>query len=790
VARLSSPIENIKPHYTVVVVGSGYGGGIAASRMARAGQQVCVLERGKEFQPGEYPDTQFEATREMQTDLPAFHTGPRTGLYDLRVNEDINVFLGCGLGGTSLVNANVALRAEPRVFDDPRWPQAVRDDLSTLLEDGYRRAEEMLRPTPYPGSFPELPKLRAMEQSASQMGENFYRPPINVTFEDGVNHVGVPQQACKLCGDCCSGCNFAAKNTTLMNYLPDAWNHGAEIYTQVMVRHLERHGDLWRVHYEVLGAGRERFDSPTMFMTADVVILGAGTLGSTEILLRSRDEGLSLSSRLGHGFTGNGDVLAFGYNCDHPVNGVGVGPYFEEVEEPVGPCITGIIDLRERDELDTGMVIEEGVIPSPLGRLLAPAFAAASGLLGEDTDLGAADTRNERARELHSLVRGPYHGAVHNTQTFLVMSHDDSAGRMYLDDDRLRIEWPGVGSQRNFTQVNERLEEATRALGGTYLINPIWADWARAEGGGRDVVTVHPLGGCSMAESAETGVTNHKGQVFSSEAGDAAYEGLYVCDGAVVPRSLGVNPLLTISALAERTCALLARDRGWEFDYTLPSAPREMYTKAPLGIQFTESMKGYFSPGVTGDYHEGWEQGKRDGSRFEFTLTIISDDLERTLKGDEHSANILGTVVAPALSPRPMTVTGGEFNLFVKDEEAPGTRKMRYRMNIASEEGKVYYFDGFKAVRDDPGLDTWSDTTTLYITVHEGDSEIRPVMGKGILKIRPTDFMRQMTTMKVNNAENLAQALEANARFGAFFAGVVFSTYARFARSNRKVDLR
>jgi cholesterol oxidase len=150
----------------------------------------------------------------------------------------------------------------------------------------------------------------------------------------------------------------------------------------------------------------------------------------------------------------------------------------------------------------------------------------------------------------------------------------------------------------------------------------------------------------------------------------------------------------------------------------------------------------------------------------------------------------LGTVVAPALSPRPMTVTGGEFNLFVKDEEAPGTRKMRYRMNIASEEGKVYYFDGFKAVRDDPGLDTWSDTTTLYITVHEGDSEIRPVMGKGILKIRPTDFMRQMTTMKVNNAENLAQALEANARFGAFFAGVVFSTYARFARSNRKVDLR
>ena len=783
-ARLSSPIENIKPHYTVVVIGSGYGGGIAASRMARTGQQVCVLERGKEFQPGEYPDTQFEATREMQTDLPAFHTGSRTGLYDLRVNEDISVFLGCGLGGTSLVNANISLRAEPRVFDDPRWPRAVRDDLDTLVEQGYRLAEEMLKPTPYPDHFPELPKLRAMEQSAAQMGEKFYRPPINVTFEDGVNHVGVPQQACKLCGDCCSGCNFAAKNTTLMNYLPDAWNHGAEIYTRVSVRYLERDGDLWRVHYEVLGAGRERFDAPTMFMTAEVVILAAGTLGSTEILLRSREEGLRLSPRLGHGFTGNGDVLGFGYNCDQPINGIGVGPDLDEVEEPVGPCITGIIDLREREALDEGMVIEEGVIPSPLARLLPPAFAAASGLLGDDTDLGAADMTRERGRELHSLVRGPYHGAVHNTQTFLVMSHDDCMGRMYLDDDRLRIEWPGIGAQPCFTRVSERLQEATSALGGTYLKNPIWTEWAK-----HDLVTVHPLGGCSMAESAAEGVVNHKGQVFSDEAGDGVYEGLYVCDGAVMPRSLGVNPLLTISALAERTCALLARDRGWTLDYTLPSAPKQMYTKAPLGIQFTESMKGFCSTAVTTDYREGWEQGKRDGSRFEFTLTIISDDLDRTLNGDDHSASIVGTVVAPALSAQPLTVTGGEFNLFVKDPEDEGTRKMRYRMTMTSEEGNTYYFDGFKVVRDDPGLDTWSDTTTLYITVHEGDGETGPVLGKGILKIRPTDFMRQMTTMKVNNAENPAQALEANARFGSYFAGALFSTYARFARANRKADL-
>src|ERR1700682_3519570 len=135
-ARLSSLIENIKDHYTIVVIGSGYGGAIAASRMARAGQSVCVLERGKEFQPGEYPDTELKALEEMQIDAPGRHIGTETGLYDFRVNDDMNVFLGCGLGGTSLVNANVSLRAEPRVFTDPRWPAELRAALGTLIAEG------------------------------------------------------------------------------------------------------------------------------------------------------------------------------------------------------------------------------------------------------------------------------------------------------------------------------------------------------------------------------------------------------------------------------------------------------------------------------------------------------------------------------------------------------------------------------------------------------------------------------------------------------------------------------
>ena len=197
-------------------------------------------------------------------------------------------------------------------------------------------------------------------------------------------------------------------------------------------------------------------------------------------------------------------------------------------------------------------------------------------------------------------------------------------------------------------------------------------------------------------------------------------------------------------------------------------------------------MKGFFSTAVTDGYDEGWKKGKQDRSPFEFTLTIVSDDLEQMLADTAHSASIVGTVVAPALSPQPLTVTGGEFNLFVLDPEQESTRKMRYRMKMTSEEGRAYYFDGFKVVRDDPGLDMWSDTTTLYITIFDGESVDGPVVGVGILKIKPTDFMRQMTTMKVRNARNIADQIEANARFGRFFAGAVFDTYAGLARGGKK----
>ena len=363
--RLSSPLEDIKDHYAVVIVGSGYGGGIAVSRLARAGQHVCVLERGKEFQPGEYPDTELEALPEIQVNLPDQTIGSPTGLYDIRISDAMNVLVGCGLGGTSLINANVASRPEPRVFDDPRWPAAFRADVKTLLAEGFAHAEEMLGSKPYPDDLPPTPKMLAHDKSGAALNGKTYRLPINVTFADGVNHVGVQQYKCALCGDCMSGCNYGAKNTVIMNYLPDARQHGAEIYTEVAVRYLERQNDQWLVHYQILGVGQEGFAAPAAVVSADTVILAAGTLGTNEILLRSKAAGLSLSDQLGRHFSGNGDVLGFGYNNDAPINMVGFGARRPGQLDPVGPTITTAIDLREQPTLEDGRIIEEGGVCGP-----------------------------------------------------------------------------------------------------------------------------------------------------------------------------------------------------------------------------------------------------------------------------------------------------------------------------------------------------------------------------------------------------------------------------------------
>ncbi len=562
--------------FDVIVVGSGYGGSIAASRLSRAGRRVCLLERGREVLPGAYPNTLAAATAEVQvaTAKDGWLSPGTLGMMELRISDDMTVISGCGLGGGSLVNANVAIIPQPDIFD-ASWPAAYAG--GTALTPYFARARDMLGITTLPRDYlPLPPKFTALDQSARAMGLTAELADIAVTFEDGFNAAGIYQAACTRCGDCCSGCNYGAKNTLLMNYLPDAHRHGAVIVTRAAVQTVlpDPFGG-WVVAVEDLsGPGAK-----SQILTSSVVVIAAGALGSTELLFRSHRAGLPLAqAALGTRFSGNGDILGFGVAANlngttdttarrPPIYSFGAGSNApDQPPYQPGPCITGIIKVNWDSDLSRAMVIEDGVGPGALASvypaLLFLQDAIQGGFLDfPDTELRLADfqalgTAVQGGGDLSSLT---YTGLIARTQSYLVMSHDTSGGKLEFNEANglVSVNWPGDGRETPYPQDNAALRKASEAIWANYVANPLWLDDF-----GRRLVTVHPIGGCPMSDSPLTGVVDGDCRVYTG-TNETVHSGLLVCDGSVLPSSLGVNPLYTISAVAERAIQRLIDANGW-----------------------------------------------------------------------------------------------------------------------------------------------------------------------------------------------------------------------------------
>ncbi|XP_071486331.1 cholesterol oxidase-like [Diadema antillarum] len=563
--KLSSPGGELKPRYDVVVVGSGYGGSVAACRASRASKSVCVLERGKEWLPGDFPETTLKSLREIQLTAGGHQQliGNFTSLYDFIVGHDVTVLQGSGLGGTSLINANVALDADPRVFEDEVWPKALRDDLDNINGQDRSRFLKMMRPSSYPDDFPSLTKLDVMREAVQDGVDVFSKPPLYVNFNDmPQNQVGVPQPACVGCGNCCSGCNTGAKSTLNLTYLQDAKAHGAEFYTKMLVHSVIRDKDTdeWVIHITANYLSKET----TNTIRAGVVLLGAGALGSTNILLNSAAAGLSVSSKLGQRFSTNGDTINFAYNGERYTNSVGKRPkdvdpvHAAEPKNPgPGPCIAGVIDMRRKEiDLGRGYVLEDGTPPSCVKLMYRLLLIVGHFTAGIDTT-----PQEDYWRKLWRIVTGR---AFHNSLAFLSMSQDNSRGRLVLDEKsgRVIVDYPDVGKEDYFQIVMDGAKEECRGMKAELIPNPFWRGVIPYFRHVQGSITVHPLGGCGMGESGDSGVVNHMGQVF---VGDTAenHTGLFVVDGAVMPRCIGVNPSMTIGILAERTMRLLAQENNW-----------------------------------------------------------------------------------------------------------------------------------------------------------------------------------------------------------------------------------
>ena len=542
--RLARPWSQRAERYDVVVVGSGYGGGVTASRLARAGKSVAVLERGREFLTGEFPGRFPDLKNQLKISGARINTGPSTALFDVRLGKDMHVLLGCGLGGGSLINGGVALRPDARVFEDPVWP----DQLTAhgLLDEGFRRAEKWIRPARH-DQAPTLAKYKALKAAADHLGHTMVKCPIAVSFDATVNPAGIEQPGCTLCGDCCGGCNVGAKNTVALTYLPDAARHGADIFTEITVQHIEKLKDgSWRVHTKSIDSVKKVEIETTL--DAATVVLAAGTLGSSEILLRSTTLGLQCSDMLGRRFSANGDIIAFGYGAKPKINCIGIGhpPKLDDLE--VGAVVSGQIEIYDPDNLNNGMCIQEGALPSALAPALPVLFLPDGRLLGA----------------LKSLVNGVYKGPFAHLQTYFAVSHDTSGGWLTLEDNQVRLNWPNAKDEPVYAKLDKMLSEIVGHAGGDYVKNPLAGTVM-----GHQPATAHPLGGCCMGHDAGNGVVNHKSQVFDASNGRAdasVHDGLYVIDGSIIARSLGVNPLLTISALAERAMIHFAQDHQLSFD--------------------------------------------------------------------------------------------------------------------------------------------------------------------------------------------------------------------------------
>jgi len=782
---LSSPGGRLRSSYDVVVIGSGYGGAIAASRFARAGRSVCVLERGRERHPGEFPQTLSQGARELQILTRSRHLGSQTALFDLRLDDEANVLVGCGLGGTSLINANVALRPRPDVLADARWPAALR--IPGALDPYLARAEQWLGANSYPESEPPLPKLETLGVVADALDAPLQRAPINVTFDgsSAPNPAGVTLSLCNGCGNCVSGCNVGAKNTVLMNYLPDAVRHGAEIFTSRSVQTvlpLDSEDLRWEVTYDTVGSGRRRFGRTTGSVRAQIVVLAAGTLGSTEILLRSNDAGLTTSKVVGERFTGNGDLLGFGYGADRNVRGLG----WTKLQikkgdaEPVGPTITGVIPLDAPDgTAGSGVVVEEGAIPGLLKRVM-PLLLLVTAVIGSDASA---------ARKLR-MIFSSWRRAADRTLTYLVMSEDAANGRIALERDRAIVQWPQAVDDQNIRGSNEMLDRVSSSIGAEFAPGPLSSELA-----GREVVSVHPLGGCVMADDAANGAVNDAGELFSGVSGSATHHGLHVLDGSILPRPVDTNPSLTISALTERAVESICAERGWALDLS-PNVeqrpwneelrgggkPEEARRSHAPGVTFTERMSGGFARGAQ-TFEEGAKAGKRSHSGLSFTVTIEIDDLEQLDRDPGSVQPLSGTVDAPALSDHPLTVSNGRFQLLDRRLDRAEEWNMSYRMDLHAENGERFRLEGHKVIRTGSLLRGWRDTTTLFTTVsalvaagESSQGHVGEVVGRGILRITVPDLLRQLATMHTTRPRSSA-GWRAKYRFARAFKGDLLPIY-------------
>ncbi len=517
--------------YDFIIVGSGFGGSVSALRLAEKGYRVLVLERGKRFSMTDLPKTNWDLRHWMW--LPA--AGLR-GIFEMSFFEHVTILHGVGVGGGSLVYANTLPHPKDGFFKSPSWAHLA--DWRAELDPHYATARRMLGSTPNPQ---ETPGDRALKEIAKDIGREGDHHPTDVAVYFGqpgrtvkdpyFGGEGPDRTGCTFCGACMTGCRVGAKNTLDKNYLYLAEKRGAEVRAETEVLAIRpRAGGGYVVEAkDTFGGSGTKHN-----LHADKVICAGGVMGTVPLLLKMQEESSGLprlSARLGDFVRTNSEALI----------GV-VAPDRDDLSE--GVAITSILHTDDHSHLEpvryasgSGFFRTMSLPHAPGPTALARLGSALRGLVKEPWLWARVLTVNDFARHTQVLL---YMRALEGT---LSLRLGRSLYTGYRRGVVTKLDDPGQAPQAFMTEATDLADRFAKKIGGVAMS-------MMTETLMGTPTTAHILGGACIGANAGEGVIDTKHRVFG-------YDGLYVIDGSSVSANPGVNPSLTITAMAERAMSFV-----------------------------------------------------------------------------------------------------------------------------------------------------------------------------------------------------------------------------------------
>ena len=512
--------------FDVVVIGSGFGGSVAALRLREKGYTVAVLEAGRRFEDRDFPKTSWR--------LRKFLFAPALGLYGIqRIHAlpDVLILCGAGVGGGSLVYANTLYQPGDKYFDDPQWRSIT--DWKSELTPFYELARRMLgvEINPY-----FSPSDQAMKDVAEQMevGHTFTLAPLGIHFGKGegvespdpyFGGVGPARTGCTNCGSCMTGCRHNAKNTLPKNYLGLAEKAGAEVFPLTTATKLEQRGDgSWKITTKKTD---DVFGSRGKTFIARDVVMAAGTYNTQKLMHTFKATTLpKISDFLGNLSRTNSEAL------------------------------TGAIMPTTKIDFSRGAAITSSFYPLPDTHVEPVRYGKGSNSMGLlQTLLTDGWTSKERRRHwVKQFIAQPslfakilnVHKWSERTVITLVMQNVDSSIKVFMKRGIFgnKLTSTNDSEHPNATYIpaaNETIKKVAENYGGI------------AAGTVGDLIgapfTAHFVGGCVIGTDENSGVIDPYHRVYN-------YPTLHVVDGSTITANLGVNPSLTITAQAERAFAM------------------------------------------------------------------------------------------------------------------------------------------------------------------------------------------------------------------------------------------